>query len=218
MLFRCPQGPKSDGPSTKLCEPALKLGLSGVVGQARHVQNLAALRQESTNIGTSVHRPSQDVGVFVGRLRLANEAAENTSQSDSFLHGAARRSRSKRLQVEREIVLDRGARLHRLNLERCTNVREHARAEWQRFGMVLLPTLVLGTEVESSRVLQIGGKHDSLVPSFTGKLDAKIPSIKCDEDEVQVLIRQMLTCECIEPVDCISKRSRITDMLPGEGR
>ena len=72
VLFRSTEGPEGDGASTKLSEPALQLRLRGVMRQTRHVQNLTPLRQECANIGTSIHRPSQNIWVILWRLRLAN--------------------------------------------------------------------------------------------------------------------------------------------------
>lgn len=44
VLLGSAKGPESNGATAKLCEPALELGLGGVVGETRHVQNLASLR------------------------------------------------------------------------------------------------------------------------------------------------------------------------------
>lgn len=84
--------------------------------------------------------------------------------------------------------------------------------------MVLLPALVLGAEVESSRVLEIGRQDDGLVAGLTGKLDTEVPGIECDKDEVQVLIREVFARECIESVDRIPKGSSVAYMLPSESR
>lgn len=116
VLLWCSQGPKGNGSAAKLCEPTLELRLRSIVRQARHVKDLAALRKESTNISASVHGPGQDIGVLVGRLRLADEPTKDTSQSHGFFHGPTRRSGSESLQVERQIVLDRSAGLNRFNL------------------------------------------------------------------------------------------------------
>jgi hypothetical protein len=53
--------------------------------------------------------------------------------------------------------------------------------------VVLLPSLVFGTELEGAGVLQIGGKHDRLVAGLAGELDPQIPGLEGNEDEVEVL-------------------------------
>lgn len=144
------QGPEGDGPSAKLGEPALELGLSGVVRQSRHVQNLTPLRQEGTDIGTGIHGPRQNVRVLVRGLRLVDKTAEDAGERHSFLHSPTRRGWRESLQVEGEVVLDRGAGLHRLDLESGTDVGKRRRAEGQRLRMVLLPSLVFGSEIEGT--------------------------------------------------------------------
>lgn len=112
--------------------------------KSRHVQDLAPLGEEGSHIGTSVHGPSQDVRVILRGLGLADEPSEDAGKSDGLLHGAARRGRGQGLQVEGQVVLDGGARLNGLHLQRGADVGEHRRAERQRLRVVLLPTLVLG--------------------------------------------------------------------------
>lgn len=125
VLLRGTECPEGNRTTAKLSEPALELGLSGIMGQARHVEDLAALRQESPHIGASIHWSRQDVGVLMGRLRLANEASQNAGESDSLLHGAARRRRSQRLEVERQVVLDWSTGLDRLHLQGGTDIGQH---------------------------------------------------------------------------------------------
>ena len=150
VLLGRAQSPKGDGATSKLGEPALELGLGGVVGETRHVQNLAALRKESPDVGSGIHGAGEHIRVLVRRLGLANQTAENASQSDSLLHGTARRSRGQGLQVEREVMLDGGARLHGLHLESRTDVGQRRGPKGKRLGMVLLPSLVLLAEVEGA--------------------------------------------------------------------
>jgi hypothetical protein len=130
------------------------------------MQNLAAFSQKGADIGSSIHRSGKDFGMFMWRLGLANQTTQNTSQGDSLLHGTSGRSGSQSLQVERQVVLDRSRGLNWLDLESSTNVGEIARPEWQRLRVVLLPSLVLGTQVKSTRVLQVRREDDGLVPSF----------------------------------------------------
>ena len=120
--------------------------------------------------------------------------------------------------MEREIVLDRGAGLHGLHLECRTDVREQRRAEGKRLWMVLLPALILCSEIKGSRVLEVRRKDHSLVTSFSGELNTKVPSIQCDEDKVQTLGSQVLIGKRIEPVDRIPKRSGISYVLPCKSR
>ena len=42
VLLRRTEGPESNGAATELSEPALQLGLSSVMGQARHVEHLGS--------------------------------------------------------------------------------------------------------------------------------------------------------------------------------
>jgi hypothetical protein len=77
VLLGSAQRPKGNGSAAKLGEPALQLRLGGVMGKTRHVKHLAALRQEGTNIGASVHGAGENIRVLVGRLRLADESFEH---------------------------------------------------------------------------------------------------------------------------------------------
>lgn len=143
--------------------------------KAAHVKDLATLRQESTNVGAGVHGTGENIRVLVGRLRLADQTAKDSCKSDGLLHGTTGRGGSQSLQVERQVVLDGSRRLDRLNLEGGTDVGQGTGAERQRLGVVSLPSLVLGAQVEGARVLQVGGKDDGLIASLTGQLDAEIP-------------------------------------------
>lgn len=120
--------------------------------------------------------------------------------------------------MERQIVLDRRACLDRLDLQGGTDVGEHGRAEWQRLRVVLLPSLVLCSQIKGPRVLEVGREHDSLVTSLTRKLDAQVPGVEGDEGEVEVLRGQVLCSKGIEAVDGIPEGARITNVLPGERR
>jgi hypothetical protein len=99
--------------------------------ESTHVQDFAALRQEGAHVGTGIHGTGENVGVLVGRLRLANQTTENSSQSDGLLHGTAGRGGSQGLQVEGKVVLDGSRRLDRLDLESGTNVGQGRRAKGQ---------------------------------------------------------------------------------------
>ena len=89
VLVRCAQGPEGDRATTKLREPALQFRLGGVVRQAAHVEDLAALREERANICAGIHWLGENVGVLGGRLRLADEATENACECNRLFHSAA---------------------------------------------------------------------------------------------------------------------------------
>jgi hypothetical protein len=82
--------------------------------------------------------------------------------------------------------------------------------------MMLLPSLVLRSEIERSRVLEIWRQHHGFIASFTGELNTKVPRVEGHEGEVEILRGQMLGCEGIETVDRITEGSRVTNVLPGE--
>jgi hypothetical protein len=65
-------------------------------------------------------------------------------------------------------------------------------------------------------VLEIRGKHNRLVAGLSRKLDAQIPSLERDEDEVEVLRRQMFRGKSIEAIDGISESAGIPNVLPGQ--
>jgi len=68
VLLWSTQSPKGNGSSTELGEPALQLRLSGVMGEAGHVQHLAALGKEGPHVGSSIHGASEHIRVFMRRL------------------------------------------------------------------------------------------------------------------------------------------------------
>lgn len=217
VLLGGSQSPKGNGATAELGEPALELRLGGVVGKARHVQNLASLREKGADVGSGIHRASQDIRVLLGRLRLANKAAEDAGEGNGLLHGTTRRGGSQGLEVEGQVVLDGSAGLDGLNLEGGADVGEHGGAKGQRLGVVLLPALVFGSQVEGSGVLKIGGEDDGLVAGLAGKLDAEVPGIEGDKGKVEVLGSQVLGSKGVESRDGVSKGSRVSDVLPSEG-
>jgi hypothetical protein len=119
--------------------------------------------------------------------------------------------------MKRQVMLDRGTRLDRLDLEGSAYVGEHGRTERKGLGMMLLPALVLSSQIKGARVLQVGGEDNGLVTSFTWQLDTKVPGIESDEDEVEVLRGQMLRGEGIEAIDGVSKGTGVSHMFPGQG-
>lgn len=217
VLIWSAESPESDWATTELGEPALKLRLGGVVWKTSHVKDLAALRQEGSDIGTGIHWSGEDIWVLVCWLRLGNQAAENPGKSDCLLHGTAWRSWCQSLEVEWQVVLDWGRCGDWLNLEGGADVGEHRWAEWERLWVVLLPSLVLGAEIESTGVLEVWWKDNGLIASLTWKLNTEIPRIERDEREIEVLGGQILVGECIETGNGISESACIADVLPGKG-
>lgn len=106
-------------------------------------------------------------------------------------------------------------RLHRFHFKGCTDIRECTRAKRQRLGMMRLPTLVFGTQVKSSRMLQIWGENDGLVPRFTRQLDPQIPGIKCHKSKLEVFREKVFLGEGVEPCDCISECTGVPNLVPG---
>ena len=82
-----------------------------------------------------------------------DQATEDAGQRDGLLHRPTWRGRGEGLKVEGEVMLDRSTRLDRLDLQSSTDVRKRRRSEWERFGMMLLPSLVFGSEIKGTRVL-----------------------------------------------------------------
>lgn len=175
VLIRSLQSPESYRSTAKLSEPAFELGLSGVVRQAAHMQNLASFTEESAHIGASIEWSSQNIWVVLSRLRFPDETSQHSRQRHCLFHGPSRRCRSQRLKVERQVVLDRSRSLHRLDLECGADVSERAGAKGERLGVMLLPSLVFRPQIESLGVLEVWRKYNSLVSCFAGELNPEIP-------------------------------------------
>lgn len=152
--------------------------------------------------------------MLIRRLGLPDQTAENTSEGDSFVHSPARRSGGERLEMEGQVVLDGSTRLHRLDLESRTDISQRRRAEGQAFGMVLLPSLVFGSQIECPRVLEIWREYNGLVAGFSGELNPEVPSIQGHEDEIEVLRVEMLGGKGIETVNSVPERPGIPNVLP----
>lgn len=114
-------------------------------------------------------------------------------------------------------MLDGCARLDGLDLEGGADVGERGGTEGQRLGVVLLPSLVLGAEVEGARMLEVGGEDNGLVPGFSGELDTQVPSVEGDEDEVEVLRVEMLGGEGVKAIDSVPEGTSVTNVLPSQG-
>ena len=65
-------------------------------------------------------------------------------------------------------------------------------------------------------MLQVGWENYRLIPSFAGKLDAKIPGIKCDECELEVLGCNVLGVEVVEAFDGVAEGAGVADLVPGQ--
>lgn len=188
------------------------------MGQTAHVENFAAFGQEGTNIGPGIHGTSQDFGVLMRGLRLANQTPEDSSQSDGFFHRTSGRRGSQGLEVERKVVLDGCGRLDGLNFEGGTDVGQRAGAKGQRFRVMSLPPLVFSAKVEGAGVLQVWRQNHGLVTGLSRKLDTEIPRVQGNKGELQVLAQQVLLSKRVEAVDGVPKGSCRADMLPGQSR
>lgn len=83
--------------------------------------------------------------------------------------------------------------------------------------MVLLPALILGSQIESARVLQVRWKHNGLVTGFPWELHAQVPGIESDEDKVKILGGQVLGSEGVEAVHGVSEGAGVSHMFPRQG-
>lgn len=101
MLLGGTQGPEGNRTTTKLSKPALQLRLSGIMGETRHVEHLAPFGKESSYISTSIHRPGENIGMFLARLGLSKQALQDAGEGDSLLHGTSWRCGCQGLQMER---------------------------------------------------------------------------------------------------------------------
>ena len=104
-----------------------------------------------------------------------------------------------------------------LDLEGSADVGEGARTEGQRLGVVGLPALIFGAQVECPRVLQVCGQHDGLVTGLAGQLHAQIPRIQRHKGKLQVFAREVFLGEGIESGDGIAESPCRADMLPSQG-
>lgn len=182
------------------------------------MKDLAALGEESTNVSTSIHGASKNVGMLMRRLRLADESFENASQGDGFLHCAAGRGRGESLQVEWQVVFDRGRGLYGLDFEGRADVGQRAGAKRQGLWVMCLPSLVFGTEVERAGVLEVRGQDDGLVASLTRQLYTEIPRVEGHERKLQVLGDEVFLGKGIEAVDGVPESASVAHIFPCEGR
>jgi hypothetical protein len=117
--------PERNWSSAKLSEPALQFRLSGVVRQASHVKNLAALRQECPNVCPGIHWSGKNIRMLVSWLRLADKTTEDSCKGDGLFHGAAGRCWGQCLEVKWQVVLYWGTSLNWLNFQGCADIRKH---------------------------------------------------------------------------------------------
>jgi hypothetical protein len=120
--------------------------------------------------------------------------------------------------VKGKVVLDGRRRLHGLHLQGRTDVLQGARAERQGFWVVSLPVLVLGAEVEGTRVLEVRWEDNGLVAGFAGKLDAQVPRIERHERKLVVLWEYVLLAKVGKPLDGVTEGARVAHLVPGERR
>lgn len=78
-----------------------------------------------------------------------------------------------------------------------------------------LPMLVLCSEVEGTRVLEVGRQDDRLVAGLAWKLNSEIPGIQGHKRKFQVVACQVLLCELVKPVDGFAEGAGMLDVLPG---
>jgi hypothetical protein len=83
--------------------------------------------------------------------------------------------------------------------------------------VVLLPALILCSQVKGAGVLEVGREDDGLVASLTRKLDAQVPRVEGDEGEVEVLCRQVLGRKGVKAVDSIAEGPSIANVFPSQG-
>lgn len=70
---------------------------------------------------------------------------------------------------------------------------------------MLLPTSILGAQIERARMLQIGRQNDGLVSRFPRQLDTEVPGIQRDKGEFKIGLDDMFLNERVEPGNCIAK-------------
>lgn len=83
--------------------------------------------------------------------------------------------------------------------------------------MVLLPSLVFSAKVKGSRVLEVRGKDNGLVTSFARKLNAKVPGFESNENELEIVAREMFGGEGVKPINCVPERASVSNVLPSQG-
>jgi hypothetical protein len=119
--------------------------------------------------------------------------------------------------VKGQIVFDRSGGLHGLYFQGGADIRQRTGCKGQRLGVVSLPALVFGAQVEASRVLQIWGQYNSLITSFSRQLNTQVPGIEGDKSEFQLLLKQAFLRESIDAVNGISEAACVADLVPGQG-
>ena len=82
---------------------------------------------------------------------------------------------------------------------------------------MLLPSGILGSEIEGTGVLKISWEDDGLVSSFTRQLNTQVPSIECHEGELQILRDEVLLSKVIKPRYGVAEGSSVPNMLPSQG-
>lgn len=119
--------------------------------------------------------------------------------------------------MKRKIMLDRCRGLYGFDFKGGADVGQGTGAERQRLRMMCLPALVLSSEVECPRVLKVRWKNDCLVPSFTRKLNAKVPGVKCNKCKFEVVWEKVVLSKLVEKIDSVAEGAGVADVLPGQG-
>jgi hypothetical protein len=143
--------------------------------------------------------------MLMSGLGLPNQSPENSGQCNGLVHGPTGGSGRQSLQVEWKVMLDWGRGLNRFDFERSTDVGERAGTKGKRFGVVGLPSLVLGAKVKCPRVLKIRGKDNCFISSLSGQLNSKIPRIQSHKGKFQLPVQEVFLGEGVKPVDSIAE-------------
>lgn len=86
VLIGSAKRPKGNWATAELGEPALQLGLGGVMRKSAHVEYFAALRQERSNVSSGVHWFSEYVWMILRGLGFADETSEYACERNSLFH------------------------------------------------------------------------------------------------------------------------------------
>lgn len=113
-------------------------------------------------------------------------------------------------------MFDGGGGLDGLHLESSADVGKRAGAKRQRLGVMGLPSLVLGTEIKSARVLKVRRQDDGLIAGLAGQLDTEIPRVEGHEGKLEILANEVFLGKSVETVDGIAESTCRANMLPSQ--
>ena len=219
--------PEGDGAAAELREPALKLALGGVVGEAGEVDDLGTLAEEGADVTAGIERAGEDAGSSAGvgrrRTRLLEERPEAAGEGESLLQCTARRRWSESLQMEGETAGNLSGGAHLFDLKASTNGGEVGGAEREGLWVVRLEGLIFAAKTEEDWVLEVRRENDALVTSLAGQLYAEVPRHESDEGEgrsvtrVGILGSEIVLCVGVECENGSAEVSGIADVLPCQG-